>query len=119
MPPSPRWLCQKGRDVEALAVLSRLRQLPQDHPNVQAELIDIQVDAQFQRSVMAKNQNISDDRREEVPVLKDLAGFLDLFKSHCRKRTAVGVALVFLQQFVGINAREALLALFISDKLNR
>ena len=104
MPPSPRWLCQKGRDAEALATLSKLRCLPQDHSDVQAELLDIQIEAQFQRQVMATNHKVSMDRREEIPVLKDLAGFLDLFKPRCRKRTAVGVALVFFQQFVGINA---------------
>ena len=78
--------------------------LPKDDPSVQAEWYDIQVEAQFQRNVMAKNHNISTDRRQEVPVLKDFAGFLDLFKSRARKRTACGVALVFFQQFVGINA---------------
>ena len=106
MPPSPRWLCQKGRDEQALAVLSKLRSLPADDPRVQAELLDIQVDAQFQRNFMASRHKISEDRTQEIPVLKDLAGFLDLFKKHAWKRTVVGVALVFFQQFVGINARK-------------
>lgn len=103
MPPSPRWLAQKGRDQEALAILSKLRRLPMDDPSVQAEWYDIQVDAQFQRSVLAKHHHVSTDRRQEVPFLKDMASFLDLFKAHAWKRTACGVALVFFQQFVGIS----------------
>ncbi|KAF2120227.1 general substrate transporter [Lophiotrema nucula] len=38
---SPRWLIKVGRHEEALTTLSRLRQLPPDHPYVQSEIIDI------------------------------------------------------------------------------
>ncbi|KAF2728604.1 general substrate transporter [Polyplosphaeria fusca] len=38
---SPRWLIKVGRHEEALENLSRLRQLPPDHPYVQSEIIDI------------------------------------------------------------------------------
>jgi hypothetical protein len=38
---SPRWLIKVGRHEEALKNLSILRQLPEDHPYVTAEIIDI------------------------------------------------------------------------------
>ncbi|KAL5116125.1 hypothetical protein ACEQ8H_006022 [Pleosporales sp. CAS-2024a] len=38
---SPRWLIKVGRHEEALKNLSILRQLPADHPYVQAEVVDI------------------------------------------------------------------------------
>ncbi|KAF1947496.1 MFS quinate transporter-like protein [Clathrospora elynae] len=38
---SPRWLIKVGRHQEALDNLSRLRQLPVDHPYVTSEIIDI------------------------------------------------------------------------------
>ncbi|KAF1844167.1 general substrate transporter [Cucurbitaria berberidis CBS 394.84] len=38
---SPRWLIKVGRHEEALDNLSRLRQLPADHPYVTSEIVDI------------------------------------------------------------------------------
>lgn len=106
LPQSPRWLATKGRDEEALAVLSKLRKLPPADERVMAEYYDVVADAIFHRDVLAKTHNVSADRTVDLPVLTELSAFFDLFRANCRKRTAVGVALVFLQQFVGINACE-------------
>jgi hypothetical protein len=38
---SPRWLIKVGRHEEAIENLSRLRQLPVDHPYITSEVIDI------------------------------------------------------------------------------
>jgi MFS family permease len=38
---SPRWLAKVGRNEQAGINMSKLRNLPQDHPYVRAELIDI------------------------------------------------------------------------------
>lgn len=38
---SPRWLAKVGQDEKAAINMSKLRKLPQDHPYVRAELIDI------------------------------------------------------------------------------
>ncbi|KAF1914718.1 MFS quinate transporter-like protein [Ampelomyces quisqualis] len=38
---SPRWLIKVGRHEEALENLSRLRQLPDDHPYITSEVMDI------------------------------------------------------------------------------
>ncbi|KAF8492252.1 general substrate transporter [Gautieria morchelliformis] len=39
---SPRWLAQKGRTVEALNNLARLRRLPPDHEDVRLEMAEIE-----------------------------------------------------------------------------
>jgi sugar porter (SP) family MFS transporter len=44
---SPRWLIKVGRHEEALETLTRLRQLPADHPYVTTEIMDI--NAQLER----------------------------------------------------------------------
>lgn len=38
---SPRWLIKVGRHEEALKNMSRLRQLPPDHPYITSEIVDI------------------------------------------------------------------------------
>lgn len=38
---SPRWLAKVGRNEQAAINMSKLRNLPQDHPYVQNELTDI------------------------------------------------------------------------------
>lgn len=38
---SPRWLVKVGKHEKAALNLSKLRKLPEDHPYVQTELIDI------------------------------------------------------------------------------
>ncbi|KAI8641034.1 general substrate transporter [Parasitella parasitica] len=41
LPYSPRWLIDKGRNLEGLAVLSKLHNLPQEHEVVQRDYLDI------------------------------------------------------------------------------
>jgi len=41
VPETPRWLIMKGKDAQALKNLCRLRQLPESHPFVQNELLDV------------------------------------------------------------------------------
>lgn len=42
MPESPRWLIRVGRHVEAIEVLSQLKDLPTDNPQLLAEVAEIQ-----------------------------------------------------------------------------
>ncbi|KAK9384648.1 general substrate transporter [Lipomyces mesembrius] len=41
VPETPRYLIMKGRHEQALTTLCRLRQLPEDHPLIQTEFIDV------------------------------------------------------------------------------
>jgi MFS family permease len=84
LPYSPRWLASHSRDTETLAVLSKLRQLPKTDPSVLREWREIKV---------------------EVALLTDASTtWTEMFQGRIRRRTLVGVGVMFFQQFSGINA---------------
>ena len=84
LPYSPRWLASQSRDAETLVVLSKLRQRPQTDTSVQREWREIKV---------------------EVALLKDTSTtWKEMFVGRIRKRTLIGVGIMFFQQFSGINA---------------
>lgn len=49
---SPRWLAKQERPQEALAVLTRIRQLPEDHPYIQAELTEVREQLEHERELV-------------------------------------------------------------------
>ena len=55
MPFSPRWLVNKGRDEEALAVLSSARNLPPDNELIQIEFLEIRAQHLFEQETSALN----------------------------------------------------------------
>lgn len=87
MPFSPRWLCLRGRDTEALHTLSKLRQLPITDARVQAEWILIRADIQSQnlaqelRHPSLSNPGTSSLRRE-------LLSWMDCFRPGVFQRTS-------------------------------
>lgn len=84
LPYSPRWLASQSRDAETLAVLSKLRQRPRTDESVLREWREIKV---------------------EVALLKDTSTpWKEMFTGRIRRRTLVGVGIMFFQQFSGINA---------------
>ena len=84
LPYSPRWLASQGRDAETLRVLSKLRERPETDPSVLRELRDIKV---------------------EVALLKDTkTTWREMFQGRIRRRTFIGIGIMFFQQFSGINA---------------
>ncbi|KAI1575895.1 AraJ, Arabinose efflux permease [Pyrenophora tritici-repentis] len=104
LPFSPRWLCSKGRDEEALVVLGKLRKLPTDDPRIFQEWCEIRAEVTF-------NHEVNVERHPDLQTPTRMNGFklevqswLDCFRHGCWKRTVVGVGLMFFQQFVGINA---------------
>lgn len=98
-PFSPRWLMLRGREDEALAVVSQLRRRPIDDPIVRLEFLEIKAMVQFDAETAA----------EKFPGKKgwklDAAQYGVMFtQSGMRKRMAIGCVLQFFQQFTGINA---------------
>ncbi|CAO3586614.1 unnamed protein product [Absidia cylindrospora] len=103
-PFSPRWLMTKGRDEEALQVLSKLRRVPIDHPRVQEEYRDIKVTVVFEERLDQQRFPELVNKGGMAKVKMGCYGYLDLLKRGMRKRLFIACAIQFFQQFVGINA---------------
>ncbi|OJJ02919.1 hypothetical protein ASPVEDRAFT_53510 [Aspergillus versicolor CBS 583.65] len=88
---SPRWLAKQDRWDEARATLSRVRNLPANHPYVENEFQDIVRQLEFERQLIGGS------------------GFVDLLKEMWlvagnRKRAIISIWLMIMQQLTGTNA---------------
>lgn len=89
-PESPRWLLKAGREDAAAAVLSRIRQLPADDRYIVWELETIK--EQLQREFdLGAHQSLPKKLKET-------------FAAGNRSRLFMGMGLMMLQNFSGINA---------------
>ncbi|PBK72410.1 MFS monosaccharide transporter [Armillaria solidipes] len=87
LPESPRWLIKKGRDDQAAVSLSRLTGLPADHPDLEADIIEI-------RANLEEEQAMGE------------TSYLDCFrntKNRMALRTWTGILIQAWQQLTGIN----------------
>jgi MFS family permease len=88
LPFSPRWLCSKNRDDEALVALSKLRQLaPTDH-RIQREWFDIRAEVALHTEISAERHPHLQERTAGNRIKLEIVGWTDLFKSGCWRRTA-------------------------------
>ncbi|OQD97493.1 hypothetical protein PENSOL_c012G09387 [Penicillium solitum] len=88
---SPRWLAKQDRWEEARATLSKVRNLPSDHPYVEEEFAAIATQLEQERALVAGS------------------GFWDLMKEMWlipgnRKRAIISIVLMICQQMTGTNA---------------
>ncbi|KAL5425438.1 hypothetical protein PMIN07_011719 [Paraphaeosphaeria minitans] len=104
LPYSPRWLSSKGRDQEALQVLSQLRRLPESDSRVLQEWCEIRAEVAFTREVNAEKHPLLQGNTRSNRIKLEIAAWGDCFRKGCWRRTIVGVGIMFFQQFVGINA---------------
>jgi len=122
MPFSPRWLINKGRDDEALKVLSYARSLPQEHDLVQIEFLYVPHLSQFFVLLIHINSEIKaqhvfeqEINTEKFPNYQDgsfssnlklgIHGYLDLLSNRSLLvRVILGGAVMFFQQWTGVNA---------------
>jgi len=84
LPKSPRWLCSKDRDEEALEVLAKLNAASTSDALVQEELKAIQEDVAATRAAGSSS-------------------FGELFSSVIRRRTFITFLMQLFQQWTGIN----------------
>ncbi|CBX98280.1 hypothetical protein IAQ61_010377 [Plenodomus lingam] len=104
LPFSPRWLCSKGRDDEALAVLGKLRNLPTDDHRVVQEWCEIRAEVAFTQEVSREKHPNLQAHTHMNHLKLEFALWVDCFRHGCWRRTLVGMGIMFFQQFVGINA---------------
>jgi sugar porter (SP) family MFS transporter len=104
LPFSPRWLASKGRDAEALASLSKLRQLPEDDPRVRREWMQIRAEATFQQESQRERHPDLQGPGKLQALRRELAMWRDCFRRGYWRRSMCGIGLMFFQQMVGINA---------------
>jgi MFS family permease len=98
LPFSPRWLVSKGRDVEALSTIGRLRRLPTSDKRVQQEWMEIRAEVTFQKEVLVERHPKLQERTKMNRIKLEIVSWTDCFKRGCRARTHVGVGLMFFQQ---------------------
>lgn len=86
-PESPRWLARGDRFEEAEKILSQIRGMTPEHEYIRREMGDIRAQVE-ERSTnkMSKKQM-----------------FMKLFQKGVRNRMGIGMALMFLQSFTGVN----------------
>lgn len=86
-PESPRWLARQDNFEAAQKIIMDLRRLPADHPYVVREINEIRLQVEERSTLhMGKKQQ-----------------FKKLFAKGVRNRMGVGMALMFLQSFTGVN----------------
>jgi len=84
-PESLRWLALKGRDEDVKKNLLRLRDLPEDHPEIIEELEEISAAAAFERESKSGK-------------------WTELFQRSNLHRLFIGIMLQIFQQWTGTNA---------------
>ncbi|PYI23142.1 MFS monosaccharide transporter [Aspergillus violaceofuscus CBS 115571] len=99
-PFSPRWLAMRGRDDDSLAALAKLRCLPQTDERVLLEWKGILTEVRLQQGLLAKEFPDHASR----PVMVGFKQWISLFQPKYIRRTMVGLAIPFFQQFSGINS---------------
>ncbi|KZT69637.1 general substrate transporter [Daedalea quercina L-15889] len=103
LPPSPRLLVMQGRTEEALQTLAKLRlrtadEIPAD-PLLKVELLEMQVEAQLVAQTIGP-----DDDVKAGTLYAEARTWARLFGRKYRRRTFIGIMVMFFQQWSGINA---------------
>ena len=98
LPYSPRWLCHKDRNDQALKTLSKLRQVPEDDPRVQQEWYEIQSEVAYRREIEREKYPHLQDNTVKSRLLIQANNWMDCWRGRAWRRTQVGVGLMFFQQ---------------------
>jgi MFS family permease len=94
----------QGRDTEAIEVLSKLRRLPENHPYIIEEWKEIKANVEFDRVIERQQYPDYVDNGSKGKFMITLMGYRDLFRKGTFNRLFIGSALMFFQQFTGMNS---------------
>ncbi|KAF2730776.1 MFS quinate transporter-like protein QutD [Polyplosphaeria fusca] len=86
-PESPRFLMKTDNVEAAESILTKLRGLPSSHSYIQREMGEIRLQVEERSTIR----------------LSKMAQFRKLFEKGTRNRMGIGLALMFLQSFTGVN----------------
>lgn len=100
LPFSPRLLINKGRDDEALATLSKLRQLPVDHHLVRIEYLEIKAESEFEKQAFDKRHPKLAAKAGNNKLRREIAQYVHIFTNKdAFKRVTMGSLVMFFQQW--------------------
>lgn len=104
MPFSPRWLVKVGRDEEARSTLAWMRNLPNDHDDVDIEYLEIKAEALFEQKAYARDfPNLAEKGKSRLS--QQFAQYIMCFRSKDNfKRVCTAWLVMFWQQWSGIDA---------------
>lgn len=104
LPESPRWLINEGREQETLAVIARLRQLPETDLLVQMEFLEVKAQKLFEDRLSIHDHPHLQDKTRGSNFKLGVAGYKSLFTVRSNlKRISVGVLIMLFQQWTGVN----------------
>ena len=98
LPFTPRWLCQQGRDDEALKTLGKLRQVPTTDPRVLQEWYEIRSEVAYRREIELEKYPHLQDGSVKSRISLQANNWADTWRGRAWRRTQVGVGLMFFQQ---------------------
>jgi sugar porter (SP) family MFS transporter len=105
MPFSPRWLVHHDREAEALRVLAKLRELPEDNDLIELEFAEIKAQSLFEKKTLAEDFPHLREQTALNTFKLQFVAIASLFKSKPMfKRVVVATGTMFFQQWTGINA---------------
>lgn len=91
-PESPRWLIKSGKTSRATEILSKIRNLPQDHSYIQEEVQSVECQLENQ------NQGTSGQTRGFIGMCRELAA------PGLRNRLLLGMSFMMLQNLVRLRS---------------
>lgn len=96
LPYTPRWLCQTGRDDQALKTLAKLRQQPESDSRVQQEWYEIRSEVAYRREIQQERYPKLQDGTVRSRMLLQANNWADCWRRQGWKRTQVGVGVSLL-----------------------
>lgn len=105
LPYSPRLLIKRGKDEQALKILSDLRRLPVDDQLIRVEYLEIKSEVLFEKRAFDKRFPHLSTQASGSVWRREFAQYANIFRSKDNfKRVAIAGLVMFFQQWSGIDS---------------